>query len=447
MSSAEVLIRLGSHAEKDYLLKTMRLFSGVIVGANLLEMTPGATVSLAWKFDSEERKFAIDPMTYVFALDLDYISSDTINRKTGEINRDMKKSFQNLCKAFGGVLSEEALRYRRSLAPSDFASRAQLSQFAKCVMEYQLNRMQKFCDADPQLKELGIPARPSFVFSPYFYIPGDNEKNSEEWEDVSLKLISQFGRLTSPVPRHAVVCFARRILKNKSRLFGMLDAVMNSGCDAGWFWISNLREEDITESELSNLKAFVERAGQNDFRLGNFHGGFLSILLSKFGLKSISHGIGYGEGKDVFPVSAGAIPTVNYHYNPLHLKAGVPDIERAFSTLGITDADRFHQHVCDCSICKGTLKGNLRNFRKFGELVLKPNNRQKSQTVESAKRCRFHFLLARRKELDFVNKLGMGKLRDSIAETVDEYQGLPPEMKLRSRSNPLKLWSKILQDA
>ena len=102
MPSSEVHIRLGSHAEKEYLLKTAKLFSGVILGANLLEMTPGASVSLAWKFKSLERQFAVDPMTYVFGIDLDYIASDTKDRKTKQTVRDMKKSFQNLCREFGG---------------------------------------------------------------------------------------------------------------------------------------------------------------------------------------------------------------------------------------------------------------------------------------------------------------------------------------------------------
>jgi hypothetical protein len=53
MPPSTVIIRLGSHSEKEYLLKTANLFKGVIVGANLLEMTPGATVSLAWKFSRE----------------------------------------------------------------------------------------------------------------------------------------------------------------------------------------------------------------------------------------------------------------------------------------------------------------------------------------------------------------------------------------------------------
>jgi hypothetical protein len=444
MPSSEVHIRLGSHAEKEYLLKTAKLFSGVIVGANLLEMTPGASVSLAWKFRTLERQFAIDPMTYVFGIDLDYIASDTKDKKTKQTVRDMKKSFQSLCKEFGGVLKDEVLQYRRSLAPSDLTSKDQLVELCECVLNYQLTRMNAFCEADPQLRELEEDTSPAFVFSPYFYIPGDNDANSDVWETVNLNLIRRFGQLQSPLPKHAVLCFARRILKNKARLMGMLDAVMDSGCDAAWYWVSNFREEEVTPSELQNLIAFVEAAGNRNFELRNMHGGFMSALLSKRGLSGFSHSIGYGESKDVFPVSAGALPTVNYHYLPLHTKSSVLDIERAFSTLGITDAESFHELVCDCSICKGTLKGNLKNFRKFGESVLKPNNIRESQTPDSAKRCRFHFLLARRKELTFVNSASGKSLRNSLSQIVTEYQGLPPNLRLRDKTDYLAMWTGVL---
>jgi hypothetical protein len=225
---------------------------------------------------------------------------------------------------------------------------------------------------------------------------------------------------------------------------GMLDVVMDSGCDAAWYWVSNFREEEVTSSEISNLVAFVEAAGKRNFELRNLHGGFMSALLSKHGLRGFSHGIGYGESKDVFPVSAGALPTVNYHYNPLHTKSSVPDIERAFSTLGITDADEFHEIVCDCSICKGTLKGNLKNFGKFGESVLKPNNIRESQTPDSAKRCRFHFLLARRKELTFVNSANIKSLRTSLSEIAAEYRALPPNLRLRDKAEYLAMWLDVL---
>jgi hypothetical protein len=440
MPDSEVLIRLGSHAEKEYLIKTANLFTGVIVGANLLEMTPGATVSLAWRFSSLERKFAIDPLTYVFALDQNYIISEKTNKKTGTVTREMKKSFQKLCTSFGGPFQQKALQQRKSLMPTDFGSAKAISDLATCVLSYQLDRMKAICAADPQLKDFADQALPSFVFSPYFYIPGENENLSYEWETLCLAAIKEFGSLPSPVPKYAVICIARRILRDRDRLLRLIRDVAASGCQGCWFWVSNFKEEDITESELINLDLFVRAGSSDTFKLFNLHGGFLSALLSKHGLNGFSHSIGYGESKDVFPVSGGALPTVIYHYPPLHVKASVPDIDRAFSTLGISTAADFHRLVCDCTLCVGTLRGNLRNFRKFGELVLKAGNTRESQTAESAKRCRFHYLLSRKKELDLVNGLTIEQLKSSLGAAVSEYGRLPISIRLRERSFPLKAW-------
>ena len=74
--------------------------------------------------------------------------------------------------------------------------------------------------------------------------------------------------------------------------------------------------------------------------------------------------------------------------------------------------------------------------------VLKPNNRKESQTADSAKRCRFHFLLTRKIELDSVNNNSLDDLRRIMSNTVTEYGQLPPVMRLRDKSRALATWSK-----
>jgi hypothetical protein len=433
---SEVIIRLGSHAEKEYLLKTLNLFSGTIIGANLLETTPGATVSLAWKIRSENKALFIDPMSYLFGIDLDYISSDSTNV--------LKKSFESMCKQLGEPFTSIILKKKRSLRPSDFETDEDILAICHCVMKYQLHRMEAICKGDAQLREVANQTSPSAVLSPYFYLPSDSVKLADEWEDVAIRIIEAFGTVKSPVPKHAVLCIARRLLKERTGLERILGRVMDSGCDACWLWISALREEDITETEIKNLVSLLKRAKLRNFPLWNMHGGFLSALLSKHGLAGFSHSIGYGESKDVLPISGGAVPTVAYHYNPLHVRCSVPDIERAFSSIGVIDAKSFHETVCDCVMCKGTLKGDLRNFRKFGELVLKPGNIRQSQTAESAKRCRFHFLLARKIELDFVNGDSLEALLAYLRAIVDEYQSLGHSIRLRDRASALDVWTSHL---
>jgi hypothetical protein len=170
------------------------------------------------------------------------------------------------------------------------------------------------------------------------------------------------------------------------------------------------------------------------------HGGYFSVLLGKLGMTGLSHGIGYGESKDVEPVSGGAVPTVNYHYPPLHVRVPILEVERSLSALGITTAADFHARVCDCSICVGILKGDLSNLRQFGDFAIKIGNKLKSQTPDSAKKCRFHFLLARKKEIDNVDSSDLTQLRNELSTIRAEYASLPNYIPLRGRSLHLDAW-------
>ena len=51
-----VVLRLGSHAEKDYFLKTIELWDGLMVGANLVEAAPRATSSMVLKFAGKKHE-------------------------------------------------------------------------------------------------------------------------------------------------------------------------------------------------------------------------------------------------------------------------------------------------------------------------------------------------------------------------------------------------------
>src|ERR1039457_3443800 len=88
---AQVFIKIGTHAEKDYLSKMIGHFDGYLIGANLLEATPGASASLVLKFSGSKRKFPymIDPMTYVFGTYIDRETDelrDDLDRKSTRLN-------------------------------------------------------------------------------------------------------------------------------------------------------------------------------------------------------------------------------------------------------------------------------------------------------------------------------------------------------------------------
>jgi hypothetical protein len=219
---------------------------------------------------------------------------------------------------------------------------------------------------------------------------------------------------------------------------------IDAGCEAYWFWFSALAEEKLATDRLKVLVALVNLLRDANRRAYNVHGSFLSALLNKHGLTGFSHGVGYGESKDVIPVIGVTVPTVNYHLPPLHVRVPILEVQRALGALGITDADEFHANICDCTVCKGVLGGDLANLGQFGDFVLKLGNTRQSQTPDSAKKCRFHFLLARYKEIEKVGSSSSEVLKAELKQIADQYEGLPSYLGLAGRASHLRVWRSAL---
>lgn len=441
-----VFLRLGSHSEKQYVLRTAKLFDGVIVGANLLESTPGATVSLAMNILGRFKKqFAIDPITYTFGMDLRYIQSETIDRASGKLGKKktgLKKSFVALAERLGEPLTEVVLKKNRSVKPSDFTP-SLIREFSKAVLDYQAARMRTYGESDPQLKELAdhlIP--PSFLFAPYFYVRFEGNRGGwQEWHELNLALAGSFAAIDCEMPRHAVLCIDASILSARTELLQIADGYIQSRCEACWVWISNFAEQFAGEEEVRNLVQLCHRFSDAGVELYNMHGGFLSVLLSKHGMTGLSHGVGYGESKDVVPIIGVTVPTVTYHLPPLHVRTPMLDLERALTKLQIRNADDFHRKVCDCTVCKGILRGDINNIHEFGDMVIKVGNKRESQTADSAKKCRFHYLLARKKEIERMSASSLADVKRGLNEAHREYGSLPAYLNIRSKADHLRTWA------
>jgi hypothetical protein len=442
---SEVYLRLGSHAEKQYVLKTFHLFSGVLFGANLLESTPGATVSFAIKVGGKGKRFAVDPMTYTFGMDLEYIKSETMDRtakRAGATKKGLKRSFAKLAQEYGAVI-ERSVKKDRPVNPDDFDDDS-IRDLCESTYTYQGERMLTYFDADVQLQQFANECpSPDFVFAPYFYIPY-RAGGWRKWHELNLKLVSAFADIDGEIEKHGVICIDQYVLDNEEDFLRICEKFLDADVPAFWLWLSALTEEKISDSRVRTLTKVVKMFAEADRKLYNMHGGYLSALLGKQGLTGFSHGVGYGEGKDVVPVVGVVVPTVNYHYPPLHIRTSILEIERALSELGISDTDDFHEKVCDCTVCKGVLAGDLKNLRQFGEFILKIGNQRESQTPDSAKKCRLHFLLARRKEIDHVAEFTAAQLKQELGDAATEYAALPGYLTLQAKSRHLNTWAKAL---
>jgi hypothetical protein len=428
----QVILRLGSHAEKEYVEKTVRYFDGVMVGANLLQATPGATASLLLKLHRESgRPYYIDPMTYAFGAyvdpesgrvrdDLDWIKSVQKVRggRKGQTKRDFKSSYRKLADVFGPPFSE-ALRRGTAVSSADFLKKAASDSACEAILKYQAETLRDVFREDPETKPFAdeLPA-PAAVFAPYFYI---EKSQAESWIELNGRLVASSVEQQLGIPVHAVICGHRDLLTDRARSALVVKNLLACKPSGVWLWFSRFDEHDATRKELLALRSWVEELSPT-MPVLNMHGGFYSLALSRFGMAGIAHGVGYGEQKDVVPVIGQSTPTVQYYVRPLHAKFSVPEIERCFTALGVTNPEEFFLKICGCAICRGILSDNLSAFKQFGEIHYStPSSRRAAQTPAAAKRCRFHFLLNRILERDYVRRVTSVRIAEDCVNSAERW--------------------------
>lgn len=432
----QVMLRLGSHSEKEYVEKTVNQFDGVIVGANLLEASPGATASLLLKLSNQsKRPYFVDPMTYAFGAyidpdtgkvrsDLDWIKSDQKLKggKKGEIKRLFKSSYRKLAEEFGSPFTD-ALGRNSAVGSADFPNDPALREVCSRVLDYQAGRLRRVFDEDPETAAFApdLPA-PAALFAPYFYI---EKSQATSWIELNRRLHLAATDVRKDIPVHVILCSHKGLLTDEKLAPVVIQNLLACHPAGVWLWFSRFDEHGASRKELAALRSWVEQLAPQT-KVYNMHGGFFSLALSRVGMSGIAHGVGYGEQKDVVPVIGQSTPTIQYYVRSLHDKSSVVQITRSFSALGINDPDEFYNKVCDCVICQGIIGKNLKGFAQFGEIHRStPTAKRMSQTPEAAKRCRFHFLLNRLRERDYVNKLDLPSIIKDLNSSATEWSKTP----------------------
>lgn len=454
----KVFIRLGTHAEKDYLIKTAPFLNGIIIGANLLEGTPGATASLMVKLATLGRKgkprleYLIDPMTYAYGCytnpqigtsvaDLDWIKSEQkgTGPNRGTTFRAFKRSYVKLSESLGNPFVN-ALSKSCAITPSNFASSIDIKTMCRTVAEYQITRIAKVFEDDPELKDFAIDLmKPSAIFAPYFFIEPINPKFT------TTQLLTM-GKVTAGlglnVPVHMMICADVSYLNKQAFLDQLKTELPKTGVRGVWFWFSEFHEDTAQASTLRAFRDLVETLSER-VEVYNMHGGYFSLALSKHGLSGVAHGIGYGEQKNVVPVIGKSTPTVRYYLPDLHKRLGVPDIERCFDSLGIITPQDFHTKICDCAVCNGIVSQSINTFSDFGDTHLSsPQSKRLAQTPAAAKRCRFHFLLNRIKERDWLKK---ASLSDIVAQLEEARGNWAKQPSVSEDCGHIEVWETVLK--
>jgi len=431
-SKPQIIIRMGSHAEKDYILKLHAKYDGIIIGANIIEATAGATASLVGQ--RLKIPYYIDPMTYVFGCDLNGIRSEQKRKKKTVI--DYKRSYRKLASELGTLFSH-VLERKTPVNLGDFTS-AILNELCQKVVEYQLKRLHTEFEKDEEYKEYAesIP-KPTAVFSPYFFI------ENKDWLDLFFSLSKTTADTKPGVPVYSVLCADYKWLVENSFTDKVITGIPKTGIDGIWLWFSNFDEWNVQEQYLKGFKNLVEQLSQKGLEVYNRHGGYFSLALHEFGMNGISHGVGYGEKKDVFQIKGPpTTPVVQYYLPDVYKRFGVDAIERCLDNLGIKTPQEFYESICDCVICKGVIKNNLSEFVSFGDThYAKPTSKKPTQTPAAAKRCRFHFLVNRIRERDFVGGNDLATIVQKIRDAQEKWKEQFP---IINNSRHISRWMSVL---
>jgi hypothetical protein len=416
----DFFLRIGVHAEVEPYALRRGVHDGIIVNANLLEATSGATATmLANVYRRLEAPYFIDPYTHVFSLEPRFLKSE--RKSTGKV--ELKATFADLATRYGEPFAGAA--GNRRLAPADFADDATVRAAAGAVIGYQYGRIEEAIGADERAGDLlaGWPGRPRFVLAPYFPTGSTGEP---DWMGVNARLAEAAVEPATEMGYKGpgvVLCLDRRVLRDEGtleRAIGLYSKVHASGY---FLWVSNLREEQASLAELRGLVALVRALAETGRPVCNLHAGFFSMALSTVGLTAYSHGVGYGEHRDVEPATGYGLPPERYYLPLLHSRSRQAEVEDVVKRFGIATVEQFREEICNCPLCQVVVKDSVDQLGSFFEMgpakYDKKGRARRYSSSESIQRCRYHFLLNRRNERFWLGGADIGEVRRALDRDAD----------------------------
>lgn len=460
----QVILRLGSHAEKEYFEKLAQGLDAILFGGNLLEITPAATCSLVHSLQAKRNgrhlPYYLDPMTYCFG---PYFDSQTqsmradLNPLKSERNesRGSKTKIVAVKESYNMLARELGTAFERSVGDGRSCTAIQVEQLkpaarvelCRGVADYQMRRVEQIAQCDPLMRELSAHTRPEAIFAPYFYI---HRQWAESGIAAAIDLAGKTAALGLSTPVHAIICASHEILTDSRLLETLLKGLPKTGVAAVWFWFDGFDELTAPQAELNAFRRLVSELSTAVMTY-NWHGGYFSLLLSHDGLSGISHGVGYGERKNVEQVIGAAAPSVRYYLPAIRKRVGVPDTQRAFPDIPVTTVTEFFDAVCSCVICRGVIGDDLARFSAFGDMHrATPLSQRDTQTPTAAKLCRFHFLLNRMQERVTVSELTASGRAEHIGASSLPWRlsrFLKRELNESDGLNYLERWQNAFTDA
>ena len=430
-------MRLGIHAEQQFFESYKNEFDIILFNANLAHHYASGTATLMTN-KLKGKKFVIDPITHAYGHDPQFIMAEHKENEPLKI----KSSLEGLANEYGTPIST-AVSGLRQVFPKDFSSQNQIEQFAKKVIEFQVNFLPNAIDPSDRKyfpADFDSTLKPEFLIAPYFYM---KSSTINDWLDINQKLVIASKGITAGNNLYAEIVIDRGILDNENELKAIANAYLKLDvCDGYLIWISDLSEHQSALSTLVGLRNFVHDLAQNHKPIINLYGGYYSLLLANYGIAGVCHGPGYGEERDVIPVGGG-MPTSKFYLNPVHQRLLFRDAQFMVNKPVWRSIEDFYKEVCSGPTCKQVLSGDLKNFVKFGEEKVGRNKDRTYSypTIEARYLTTQHYLEAKAIEFNDVTEKDIKILIEQLKNAKKKYDDFMPGAQLRY----LDTWVEALQ--
>ena len=433
------ILRYGTVGDKAHLEKAVNTFDYLAINANSAAFVSGAIAKFIVEklFAFDNKGYFIDPITYAFQNNIHLLKNK---------DKVLKKSIVKLIGYYGNPASK--VYNNIPIQISDFISDQETEAFCIRILGFQYNVIQNYISQEDMSKYLIYNMKssladieqlhPKFLIAPYFYLDVVNPE-FYDWLKINISCVSiarknanKFGNL----PIFAQIVLSKNTLLDKAAIQEIIKAYSSCECDGLTVWIDGLDEHDAT---FNQLNCFVELLkGFRGKPVLNMYGGFFSILLTHESinlLHGVSHGMEYGESRDVYPVGGG-IPVSKYYLMPLHQRT---DFTKAFHLLehnnvlntSLSDwgsTEKYYKEVCKCIQCKKIMGNAMINFLQFEsdqfyEVKRKSGiTRRKKASAETKENCLYHYLLCKKVEFNIISKRSIQYILEQLSAEKSKYQ-------------------------
>lgn len=291
-------LRLGAMNDKAIVERTQSSFEVVVLQANL---AVSARRGLSSWLDLN-RPFWIDPITYAFAADPNYLMSEQkVRRGESETHVDFKRTFRDLAAGYGEPFTR-VIRDRRSLVPGDIEPGSDV-EMVRSVIEWQRTVLTPTAADQRFLPEEGALLEPVLLTVPFFPLRLGRPGEEPAWLDANIRLATAAARNYDHERLAVGLLIEDSLFDDGDALKRVIDRYLQLEARHLWLWISDNEEVAMSLPRARRLRALVNQASERGFTVHQAFGGSFSTLLLSEGLTSVGYGIGYWEHKSWEPLA------------------------------------------------------------------------------------------------------------------------------------------------